>query len=93
MSIKTYKITQSEVLKRGIDWTEELLDVIYSSTWITDPGVTVIGAAYDDNTTSAYFSVPGGAVDDTYKITNKVEAGGETLVRTYQFLVVAEKYR
>lgn len=90
---KIYEITPNEILKRGVDWTNELLGAIASSQWITDPGITLSGPGADNNTTAAFFSIPGGTAGELYKVTNRVQAEGETLERTFQFKVVEEKTR
>lgn len=90
---KTYEITPNEILKRGVDWTSELLGILANSQWITEPGITITGPGFDDSTTSAFFSIPGGVADELYKATNRVQAEGETLERTFQFKVVEEKTR
>lgn len=91
--MKVFPITPAEIAKRGVDWTSKLLGPITSSTWTTDAGVNVDAPSNDDYTTAAFFSVPHGSPGQRYLVTNTIQAGGETLQRTFVLQVVEKKAR
>lgn len=64
-------------LDYGFDWSQWLgTDIITSSTWIVDSGLTVVPASesFDDTTTRVFIS--GGAVGVVYTVTNRVSTAG-----------------
>jgi hypothetical protein len=69
------------------DWSDWLDgDVISSSSWTADTGITVYGDSYDDETATAWIS--GGTVGTAYDITNQiVTAAGRTDERTIRITV------
>lgn len=91
--MRVFAITPSEIAKRGVDWTGKLLGPITSSVWAADAGVVVSGQGADDYTSAAFFSIPAGTVGQQYQVTNTIQAGGETLERTFALQLVEKQTR
>jgi hypothetical protein len=84
----------TEAVVRYIDYSDRLilangsLDVIASSTWTGQTGITIGSTSFDAvaGTTQALFS--GGTAGQTYKITNQITTtGGQTLVFPFEMRV------
>jgi hypothetical protein len=84
----------TEAVVRYIDWADRLIlatgssDVIASSTWTGQTGITISNSSFDtvNGTAQALFS--GGTAGQTFKITNTITTtGGQTLVQPFELRV------
>ncbi len=95
--LKKHVKDPDEVLDYGIDWNGpaaeggpwlESGDVLESSTWTADDGITIQSSSFSDTQTTVWVS--GGTAGEQYELENDVvTAGGRTASRT--ILIICEE--
>jgi hypothetical protein len=79
----------NEEIREGWDWSDRLIDgdLIVSSSWEVDTGITGGNAAFSINTSD--IDISGGTVNTSYRLTNLVTtSNGMDYERSFKVLVV-----
>lgn len=85
--MRTYTKYVSEKIRRGIDWSDSLIDgdEVVSAEWIVSQGLTGLSAAFGQD--YADIDLEGGTVGEQYKVTNNVSTS-EGLEYSRSFMVL-----
>ena len=87
--MRTYRKGINEEIRRGIDWSDRLIegDTLSTSSWTVGQGLTGDDATFDDIYSD--INISGGTVGTTYTVTNDVvTTEGLSYTRSFKIQVV-----